>query len=662
MAHVAERLASLRDARKPEGLALVSGSSPGTMEELWHQFLRAYGSPNIVDDSYDDGSATLMGLMHGWPRRPGYDLDQASLVVSFGAPLFEAWWSPLQAFAAYGGRASPNGARPRFIQVDTRFSATAAHAHEWVGVRPGTYAVLALGMAYVIIRDELFDAEFVSEHIAGFDDFTDAQGRRREGYRSLVLRRYRTEEVSAITGVPVERITGLARALAAMRPSITIPGADVTHAPNGLAAAMAVHSLNVLTGSINRPGGVLFGEAPPLAPLAPIVTDEVARRGLNTEPVGNTSAPFAMRVDASRFAQDVVGGTGSRIEALFLYYANPLGSSGDAATWHTALDRIPFVVSFSPFLDETTRQADVVIPDLLPYERWQDAPAPASYPYPVWGLAHPIVDPQSGGTNTGDAILEIARRLGGTVSRSLPYAKYPDVLRERARGLFAARRGTTFGNQFALRHHRQMEERGWWLPEFREFEPFWDALVDRGGWSDLFYDFADPARVAATPSGRIELMPEALLHTLDADVRNRRAYVDVADSGEPTAGDFPLRLLPHRASTLASGTLYLQRWLAEQPAVFPHVHWVPWVEVAPDTARDLGIADGETVWVVSARNRYRARLKRSLGTAPGTVCAPYGIRHPDGELANPMQLLDESRDPLTDLPSWMSTFVRLERA
>ena len=68
------------------------------------------------------------------------------------------------------------------------------------------------------------------------------------------------------------------------------------------------------------------------------------------------------------------------------------------------------------------------------------------------------------------------------------------------------------------------------------------------------------------------------------------------------------------------------------------------------------------VWMVSARGRSRVRLRLFPGTAAGQVNAPYGLKHPTGELANPLALLDGSTDPLTGLPSWISTFVRLERA
>ncbi len=662
IALIVERLQDLRAAGRPEAVALVAGYCAGTMRDLWRQFLQAYGSPNYVPDEYDDGTDAITALMHGIPRRPGYDLERADLVLSVGAPLFESWWAPLQAFVAY---ASPDGSdvgRSRFIQVDTRFSRTASRAHDWMGIRPGTHAVLALGIAYVLLRDELFDARFLAEHVSGFHDAVDERGRMREGYRSLVMRNYRTEEVSAITGVPVERITQLARELARSRAPVVVCGPDVTLAPNGLLAGLAVHSLNVLLGSVNRPGGVLFEDDPPLAPLPVPELDETGRAGLERAPVGGAPPPFGAGDPAARFVEAIAAGTSPEVEALFLYYADPLASSRHPEAWRAALAELPFVVSFSPFLDETTRHADLVLPDLLPYERWQDAPAPTSYPHRVWGVARPLVEPHPGGMHTGDAVLAMARGLGGSIAQSLPHESFESLLKARARGLFSAGHGMTLGGEFERRHHRQMEERGWWLPVHDDFEEFWDELVERGGWTDLFYDNTDPSRTAQTPSGRIELMPAVLLRELAAEGGVRRPYVDVATQDAAAEDEFPLRLIPYRVSTLASGTLAFERWLVEQPGLFPDVLWAPWVEVSPATAEAMGFADGTMVWVTSRRGRYRARLKVFPGTAPENVCAPYRLQSPDGEVANPLRLLEPSSDPLTGLSSWFSTFIRLERA
>jgi len=666
LALLAQRLGALRTAGRPEGLAVVAGYCAGTMDELWRHFLHVFGSPNYVTDEYPDGTDAVMGLMHGIARRPGYDLDRARLVLSFGAPLFESWWSPVQAFVAFGGSAASPPRHGHFVQVDTRFSRTAARAHEWVGVPPGTHGVLALGLAYVLIKEQAFNADFMARHVTGFEDGVDAAGRPREGYRSLVLRNYRTEEVSAITGVPLERIVGLARAFAAGPGAVAVCGSDVLHAPDGLLSGLAVHSLNVLMGNINRPGGVLFGDDPPLAPLATPRLDAVARSGLTRPPVAHAAVPFGMGDPARQFAAAAAQG-GGPIEALLLYYSNPLASAARPEDWRAALERIPFVVSFSPFLDETARFADLVLPDLLPYERWQDAPTPSSYPYQVWGLAQPLVAPPDKTLATGDALLTLARALGGSIAPSLPYTDMPTLLQARARGLFAAGRGMTLGDMFERTHYRQMEERGWWLADHADFDSFWKAIVAQGGWTDLLYDGTDPARLARTASGRIELMPETLLRALRAEGKGRQPYAALrASTALQAAGTgaapFPLRLVPYRMSTLSSGTIHLEPWLAEQPSLTLDVHWLPWIEVHPATAAALGLGDGTMVWVVSARGRCRARLRLFPGTAPGQVNAPYGLKHPSGELANPLQLLDDATDPLTGLAAWYATFVRLERA
>lgn len=657
-----ERLRQLRGAGHPEALAVLAGYCAGSMDELWRRFLRAYGSPNYCTDAYDDGIEGVMAAMHGIAQRPAYDLERAGLVLSFGAPLFEAWWSPLQAQVAFGRPAGGRAERPRFVQVDTRFSATAARAHEWVGVRPETHAILALGIAYVLIKEERIDGAFLAEHVSGFEDWTDRAGTVHEGYRSIVLRNYRTEEVSAATGVSVERIVGLARSVSDHRPTLAVCGTDVTLSPDGLVAGMAVHSLNVLLGSISRPGGVLFPDQPPLQGFGPETLDPVARRGLAHTPVG-APAPFGAE-STLPFAEALASADRGALEVLLVYYANPLSASPRPDTWTAALERVPLVVSFSPFADETTRHADLVLPDLLPPERWQDGPSPSSYPFPAWGIARPLVVPPPGGMSAGDAVLQVAQRLGGSVAASLRHEDFAALLKARARGLFDAKRGMPFGDEFETTHQRQMEERGWWLGEHADFEAFWNALLERGGWTDPFYDAPDPGRRRRSASGKIDLMPVQVQRHLASARRPTGLYLFAAgrDESGSRPPEYPLRLLPYRVSTLASGTLGLTPWVAERPTTLHDIHWIPWVEVHPDTARELGLANGAMAWVISPRGHYRARVKHFVGTARDTLAAPYGPRHPDGSPANPLHLLDGAADSLTGLPSWSSTFVRLERA
>jgi hypothetical protein len=167
------------------------------------------------------------------------------------------------------------------------------------------------------------------------------------------------------------------------------------------------------------------------------------------------------------------------------------------------------------------------------------------------------------------------------------------------------------GTEFERIHYRQMEERGWWLPENVEFDAFWEELVARGGWTDLFFDDTDPARLAQTPSDRIELLPAAL--------QGARPYflTGARISGDPG--------LPPAADTVSPldaivGGRAMERWLAEAPTVFADRHWVPWVDVHPVTAAEHGLAHNMSVWVTSPRGRYRARVKLSKAP-PQAPCA-----------------------------------------
>jgi menaquinone reductase, molybdopterin-binding-like subunit len=658
---MAEKLRTLRGEGRPAALTAMTGRGRGTMHDVWERFFQAFGSPNHFSAAAGDGTEAVMEVMHGIKRRPSYDMEASDLVLSFGAPLFESWSSPVQAFVAFAAPGIAGSAPRRFIQVDHRFSRTAGHSDEWVGVRPHTHAVLALGIAYVILRDRLFDADFLEKYVSGFDDFVDPRDRRREGFRSLVLQRYRTEEVSAITGVPVARITDLARAFAAAERPVAVVGGDVSASPNGLSAGMAVHALNVLMGRVNARGGVLFGSDAPLTSLAPIVQDGVSRAGLEAESL-LPEPEFGTSYDVMARLGEAAASPDAGIEALLLHGVDPLGSSSRREEWAAALERIPFVVSFSSFMDETTRRADLVIPDRLPWERWDDAPTPESYPYSTWGFARPLVEPSGQRTHTGEVLFALSAALGGTVQRSVPYESFEELLRERARGLFEAGRGRTFSTEFDIENHRQQEERGWWLSTQPDFESFWEELLDHGGWIEPLFDFTDPRGVSRTASGRIELMPDSAARALEADGDGDRLYGHGPPDWESGGRDFPLRLLPYRAMAPATIAMPPAPWLAEQPAVLPDLQWAPWVLVSPSTASALGLEENISVHVVSSRGRYTARLRLSPGVPPHSVSAVHGLRSRDGTPADPLALLDGSVNPLTHLPIWFTTFVRLERA
>jgi anaerobic selenocysteine-containing dehydrogenase len=656
---VGAALRSLRAAGRSDAMAWVVGDVQGSMDELIARFLRVYGSPHLIAETYADGSDRVMAWTHGIQAQPAFDLDRADLVLSFGAPLSEAWWGLLQAARA---RDYPPQQRRRWVQIDTRLSRTAVGADQWLAVPPDTYGDLALVIAYVLLKEGLYDAGWITDEVAGFEDWTDREGRQVPGYRSLVLRHGRPEDVAARTGLDVQEIVALAKSFGRAQRALAVWDHTVTWHAGGMATALAIHSLNVLTGSLQRAGGVYLPQSYPVRPL-----DEMAPA---PSPEAKPSGPPLRDVDwIDRTLEDAA----PPVEVLFLYLSNPVASSANPDKVRKALARIPLVISFSPFLDESARYAHLVLPDHTFLERWQDAPAPHTVPYPVWGVVQPVVPPLHATRATGDVLLDLAFRVGGTVASALPWPTMENLVKARGTTLSEIQRGSAFVPGLRLDELREMEARGWWIPHGQDPAGFWTSLTKSGGWFDPYYD--DVGRLAASrrPDGRVALFPE------EARAAISRTAPGLAEGFLPTpaggggreadasrAGDArTVLLMPYRVLTLASGTTPLMPWLLED--LGPLGAWEPWVEMNPRTARELGVASARKVRVTSDHGGFTARLHLFEGAQPGILNAPYGLHSKvDGwgrfEPFNPLTAVGPMRDPVTGLPDWYSTRVRVEAA
>jgi anaerobic selenocysteine-containing dehydrogenase len=646
---VGSALADLRARHEPASVAFLTGHVTGIMEEILGRFAGGYGTPHVLRESYDDGSAEVLELMQGIRAAPAFDLEASDFVLSFGAGLSEAWWSlPLAARA----RQADGRPRTRWVQVDERHSRTAARADEWVPIRPGTYGALAVGILSVILKEGLYAAEGIQERVEGLEDGRDEAGQVVPGLRGLVLRHGRTEEISERTGVPPETLVRVAKAFASAERPVAVWDQTVSWRNGGLADALAIHTLNVLVGALNRPGGVLVQPSPPWPALG--------GRGGHGAP---RTHPTLTSADWARRSVD----QGGLLEALFLYYANPVASAPDPAVAVRALERIPLVVSFSPFLDESARYAHLVLPDHTYLERWQDAPAPASVPIRVWGIVQPMQPPLHDTRATGDWLLELAARLGGEVGKQLPWSSVEDLVQERGQSLAEAPMGSWMLPAFRREELRELEARGWRVPHGLSAEDYWVRLRDSGGWFDPYYDYHDRSTVSQHRGGKVRIFPPGARERirrsqpgLVAEFLPLREEPKAAEPGETHR----LRLLPYRVMTLASGGTPLMPWLLENLGVLTGDAWETWAEINPETGRQLGLRSGQRVRIQSEVGEFTAHLTFYAGAQPGVVNVPYGLHaaidgwgRADG--ANPLHATGDRRDSTTGLPDWYSTWVRV---
>lgn len=602
IAAVAGPLRDIRAAGTPERIAFLYDRPPGLLRDTIDHFCRLLGTPNAID-MYQDPLSLAMLLTQGWASPPAYALNDSRYLLSFNYPMLESAQPSVRLLAAYSfmRRGRPD-VRARIVQIEPRLSVTGAKADRWVPIRPGTEGALALGMASVILRERLFSRAFVAEHCHGFEAWSEA-----------VQRDYRPEAVAAITGVPEDTIKALAREFAGTRPALAVSGEAVGQHTNGLAGHMAVHCLNALVGSIDAPGGALMQRPAPLAPLPDVVGDPMAVQGAARPRLDATGSYPLGRPVAHSLPDAILSGEPYPPEALLLYRANPLHDAPEPEAWREALGKVPLIVSFDPFIGETSAYADYVLPDHTFLERWTLAPVLPSLGYPVVAAGRPAVEPLYDTQAVDEVLIRLARAVGGGVEAGFPWSDYVELLRFRAEGLMASGRGsiTAAGG-----------------------DEFWSELTSRGVWVASPYRYAggehgdakEWQNVLATPSGKFEFTPQALAE----DAALSPPYWEPPLFDGDAAG-YPLHLQLYTLMAQASGP---------GAAALPHLHelyglhvkhmWGNWVEMNPETAKELGIADGDPVWVESPQGRIRLPARLYPGVPPDVVAVPGGLGHTAG--------------------------------
>ena len=160
------------------------------------------------------------------------------------------------------------------------------------------------------------------------------------------------------------------------------------------------------------------------------------------------------------FAQSALSGQPHAPQMLLLYEANPIFSAPPALRIREALAKIPYIVSFGSFIDETSAQADLILPDHAPLESWLDSMPESGSLQAVASLAPPAVLPLHDTRPMPDVLLGLAHQLGGDVAKALPFATYDAMLR----AAFVPLR--TRGGSI----------------DAKTDDDFWDAAQTQGGW------------------------------------------------------------------------------------------------------------------------------------------------------------------------------------
>jgi anaerobic selenocysteine-containing dehydrogenase len=565
---------------RPNAAAMVSRPLPGTLGELLAQFMQALNGRLVLYDTMETAAQRrAMHMVFGSGERlPYFDLARTDYLLSFGAPFLEHWLSPVQFGVGYGTmRQGRPGKRGRVVQVEPRLSLTGANADRWIPVHPGSEQLVALAIGAIIMKDRLARPASV------------VRARLQALYDGLSL-----QKAADASGVSIDELRRLAVEFTRAPVPLAIAGGMAASHTNGTRTLIAVNALNLLVGHPGLPGGLQF-IAPPDFPGRPHVNAER---------------------DLLDLAEEIRTG---RRAVLQLYGVNPLFTLPPSSGLASALERAEFIVSFSPFLDETAAMADLILPDHTPLESWGDHLHADLAPVKAIGLQQPVVKPLYDTRSIGDVLLEAAHRLGSPVAERLPWVEFRALLQHNWHALAAKQ------------------------PSTAPFSTYWVHTLQRGGrWEEE----ADP------------LQPRSPSFALPG-------YEPPRFTGE--AAEFPLFFYPYPSLALHDGRGANRPWLQELPDPLTTAVWGSWVELNPDTARRHGFEPGDIVRVTSPLGSVEAPLIYVPGLHPSLLCMPRGQghwaygRYATGRGVNPLVLLAPTLDPLSGSLATASTRVRVER-
>jgi len=684
---LATRIRGLRNEGNPEKLAAIDGNhSRSTVALLIKRLFDAIGSPNCLDmPREEDTHAMGAFLMQGTNGPVAYDLENSDFILSFGCPLLDGWGAPGRMMSAWGQVAGAKpGTRPFLAHIDQRASRTALKADQWLAPFPGTEAALAMGIAHVLIKEKQYSKEFVDDYTFGFADWFDVQGQGHKGFSNIVLKKYSPQIVEDITGIKKRIIVDLARRFASSHSPIALTGRGKGLLPGSVYEFMAVHALNALAGSINKKGGVLVTHDLPFAPWPEVEYDAVATDGLKKERLdraGTPRYPFTRSL-VHTFSKAINSAQSSPVDTLLISSANPVYTIPDSKSLIEALGKIPFIVSFSPFKDETSSMADLILPDHTYLEKMADIPWPTGIQYPLFALSQPVVKPLYKTRHSGDVIISLAQRIGGTVAESFQWNSYEEALKGKVKGLYELGQGLITCDE-SEPVWRRLDKKGGLSTVHSSFESMWEALRETGCWYVPSHTFGKWSEIFQTPSKRFEFFSSNMELALKTYSRGKSLDDALADLGILTRGDelymphyedlksrtdekeYPLVLLPFELINLASGWIgnppFLNKTLFDYQLKKDDL----FVEVNPKTASMYGLGEGSKVVLKSRAGELTVRIHVFHGAMPGVVFIPLGLGHTaydrylKGKGVNPYEIIDPTEDPLSGQPVWWNTRVQM---
>lgn len=358
----------------PERVWMLGGPVGPSLDGLIDQFVGATGIAGRIthqpygDDSMIEASESVFGVS----AAPIFDLSDADVVIDFGANFLDTGPSPTEharQFVESRDLKKHADGGARLVAITPRLTLTASKSEQWIPAAPGSEGVLALALARAVAD--------------------------RKGLSNLRAALSGADVADALSAADVDRATfdALVTRLASAKRAVALPPGAAVATTGHAGAVAAVLLLNEAIGAVGR--SVRY-------------------------PAEDTRRTSSLK-DVLALIDEMKAG---RVDCLLIHGANPVFTLPEAAGFREALAEVDLVVSFASLADETSEQANLLLPDHTPLESWGDAsPRPG-----IRSLVQPTIRPLHDTQALGDTLLGVARAMGGETASQMPAGSWKSVL------------------------------------------------------------------------------------------------------------------------------------------------------------------------------------------------------------------------------------------
>lgn len=375
-------------------------------------------------------------------------------------------------------------------------------------------------------------------------------------------------------------------------------------------AQLVANSTSVLA----IPGGAALGQTNGLAVAEAVLAlnafaDNIGKPGgVYLSPLAPNQTEYSRPASAKEMQAFVEKMASGAFKVLFIHGVNPVFELPASLDFKAAMGSVEQVISFATFPDETAAEADHILPDHHSLESWGYQRVVTGSAKPVLSGAQPVVSPFYNTRATADVLIAAAQLAGGKFAEALPFKDEVEFLQTKVAALMSEADGSfTAPDEFTF------------MASFQQYGGWWKAV-----------------EAPAVPAA--------------ADALNSNIVGEEAEF----AGEGEFFLVPFVSPTMAEAGAN-KPWLQELPDPTTTVMWNTWIEMNPETAHELGIANDDVVKVISEVGELQAYVYLYPAIRPDTIAIPYGQghtaygRYAENRGANPADLIAGNFNEAGDL-------------